>query len=162
MSKQVRLEIPLYHEDYYLQKMWLKIEGNKTIAFADANCTFRIPTSSPNFAIDISLPDEMQKVKVFCPYGLAPVDYISLSWDWLDSRCNLKITKLQKLLIIFDDRAHEIPVIDGKPDRIDWIYYSSVSTERSLLLLKKWALIVSTLEDAIVGTLYLNSNLIEQ
>lgn len=162
MSKQIRLEIPLYHDNRYLPKVWLKVEGGKTLAFADANCTIGIPNAGSKISIDVNIPDEMQKIEVFRPRDLTPVDYISLSWFWLDAHCNLKISRLQKLFIIFDDKVHEIPVTDGKPDRADWIYYTSVSNEGSLLFLKRWALIVAVLKDTTVGTLYLSSNLIEQ
>lgn len=161
MSKQIRLEIPLYHDQRYLPKVWLKIEGGKTLAFADANCTISIPSTEPKISIDVDIPDEMQKIEVFRPHDLTPVDYISVSWDWLDSHCNLKISRLEKLLIIFDDRVHEIPVVNGIPDRADWIYYTSVSNERNLLFLKKWALIVAVLKGTTSGILYLSSNLIE-
>lgn len=161
MSKQIRLEIPLYHDQRYLPKVWLKIEGSKTLAFADADCTISIPSTEPKISIDVDIPDEMQKIEVFRPHDLTPVDYISLSWSWLDSHCNLKISRLQKLFIIFDDKVHEIPVTNGKPDRSDWIYYTSVNSEGSQLILKKWALIVANLKDSTVGTLYLSSSLIE-
>ena len=162
MSKQIRLEIPLYHNHRYLPRVWLKIEGGKTFAFADANCTIGIPIVDPKISIDVNIPDEMQKIKVFHPHDLTPVDYISLSWSWIDLHCNLKISRLQKLFIIFDDKVHKIPVVDGKPDNADWVYYTSVNNEGRMLYLKKWALIVSILKDATVGTLYLSSNLIEQ
>lgn len=161
MSKQIRLEIPLYHDNRYLPKVWLKIEGDKTFAFADANCTIGIPSTEPKVSIDVNIPDELQKINVFRPNSINPVDYISMSWDWLDSQCNLKFPRLQKLSIIFDDRTHEIPVIDGKPDRTDWVYYTSVSSEGTMLFLKKWALVVATLKNATAGTLYLSSTLIE-
>lgn len=161
MSKQVRLEIPLYHDGKYLPKVWLKIEGGKTFAFADANCTISVPSIEPKVSIDISLPDELQKIQVFRPNSLNPVDYISMSWSWLSSQCNLRISRLKKLFIIFDDKVHEIPVENGKPDRVDWIYYTTVSSEGALLFLKKWALIVANLKNATVGILYLSSNLIE-
>ena len=161
MSKQIRLEIPLYHDQRYLPKVWLKIEGGKALAFADANCTISISSTEPKVSIDVSIPDELQKIDVFRPNSLNPVDYISMSWDWLDSQCNLRFPRLQKLSIIFDDRTREIPVVDGKPDRADWVYYASVSSEGTMLFLKKWALVVATLKDATVGTLYLSSTLIE-
>lgn len=161
MSKQIRLEIPISHNQKYLPKVWLKIEESKTFAFADANCTISIPSTEPKVSIDVSLPDELQKINVFRPNFLNPVDYISMSWDWLDSQCNLKFPGLQKLSIIFDDRTREIPLVDGKPDRTDWVYYTSVSSEGTMLFLKKWALVVATLKDAITGTLYLSSTLIE-
>lgn len=84
-----------------------------------------------------------------------------MSWDWLASQCTLKFPKLQKLSIIFDDIVHEIPVGDGAPDRTDWVYYTTVSDEGTTLFLKKWALVVATLKDTTVGTLYLSSTLIE-
>lgn len=161
MSKQIRLEIPLYNNQRYLPKASLKIEGGKTLAFADENCTIRIPSTESKVSIDVSIPDELQKINVFRPNFLNPVDYISMSWDWLDSQCNLKFPALQKLSVIFDDRIREIPVVDGKPDRTDWVYYTSVSREGNMLFLKKWALVVATLTDATIGTLYLSSTLIE-
>lgn len=161
MSKQIRLEVPLYHGQRYLPKVWLKVEGNQTLAFADANCTVSIPDAEPKISIDVNIPDEMQKIEVFRPHDLTPVDYISLSWSWLDSHCNLKISRLQKLFIIFDDKVYEISVINGKPSMADWTYYTSVNNEGRMLFLKKWALIVAVLKDKTVGTLYLSSNLIE-
>lgn len=161
MSKQIRLEIPLYHDKRYLPKVWLKVEGGKALAFADANCTISIPSTEPKVSIDITIPDELQKIDVFRPNSLNPVDYISMSWSWLDYQCNLKFPRLQKLFIIFDDKVHEIPVVDGEPDRSDWVYYTTVTDEGSMLFLKKWALVVATLKDATVGTLYLSSTLIE-
>lgn len=161
MSKQIRLEIPLYHDQRYLPKVWLKIEGGKTLAFADANCTIGIPSTEPKVSIDVSIPDELQKIDVFRPSFFNPVDYISMSWDWLASQCTLKFPKLQKLSIIFDDIVHEIPVGDGEPDRTDWVYYTTVSDKGTTLFLKKWALVVATLKDTTVGTLYLSSTLIE-
>ena len=161
MSKQIRLEIPLYHNQRYLPKASLKVEEGKALAFADANCTISIPSTEPKVSIDVNIPDELQKIDVFRPSFFNPVDYISMSWEWLDSQCNLKFPKLQKLSIIFDDIVHEIPIVDGKPDRTDWVYYTSVSREGNMLFLKKWALVVATLTDATIGTLYLSSTLIE-
>lgn len=161
MSKQVRLEIPLYHDSRDLLKVWLKIVDGKPLAFADANCTIGIHDSESKISIDVNIPDEIQKIEVFRPQALTPVDYVSLSWSWLDSHCNLKFSRLQKLFIIFDDRTHEIPVVDGKPDRTDWVYYTSVNSEGSQLFQKKWALIVANLKDATFSTLYLSSTLIE-
>ena len=162
MSKQIRLEIPLNHNNKYLPKVWLRVKNGKSLAFADSNCTVEIPIASPKTSVEVNIPEEMQRIEVLRLSDLAPANYISSSWAWLDSHCNLKISRLQKLLIIFDDKVHEVPVTNGKPDRTDWVYYTSVNDEGKMLFQKKWALIVANLKDATVGTLYLSSDLIEE
>lgn len=162
MSKQVRLEIPLYNKGKYLSKVWLKIVGNNTIAFADMECTIPVSTAGQKNIINLNIPSTMEKIEASRLIGMSPCDYISFSWHWLEKNIsNYKFSSLKKLFVVFDDRQHEIPVEDGKPSKNDWIYYTSVTNSRSLLFLKKWVFIVSVLENSTLGTLYLSSDLAE-
>lgn len=157
MSKQIRLEIPLYHMGNFLSKVWLKVVGNETLAFADSKCTIPVSTEEQTDVINVSIPNEMEKIEVFRTVDISPCDYISLSWYWLEVNIkNYRFSSLQKLFVVFDDRQHEIPVEDGKPSKADWIYYTSVANSRSLLFLKKWVFIVSVLKNSTLGTLYLS------
>lgn len=159
MSKQVRLEIPLYNKGKYLSKVWLKIVGNNTLAFADMECTIPVSSTGQKSVINLNVPNTMEKIEVSRLIGVGPCDYISLSWHWLDTNIvNYKFSTLKKLFVVFDDRQHEIPVVEGRPSKNDWIYYTSVINSRSLLFLKKWVFIVSILENSTLGTLYLSSD----
>lgn len=159
MSKQIRLEIPMYHNGKYLTKVWLRISGNNTIAFADMECTIPVSTFEEKNIINLNVPSDLEKIEVSRLSNINPCDYISLSWHWLESNItNYRFSSLKKLFVVFDDREHEIPVEDGKPSKADWIYYTSVTNSRSLLFLKKWIFIVSVLENSTLGTLYLSSN----
>ena len=159
MSKQVRLELPLYHEGKPISKMRLSINGANVTAYTNENQEINIHDSESKSCIEVCVPDELKEIRVFCPASFMPVDYISASWFWFDSQCELRFPKLKRLFVVFDNTVHEIPVDNGTPDRTDWIYYTAVSYEGSLLRSKKWALIIATLEDKTVGILYLSNSI---
>lgn len=158
MSKQVRLELPLYHEGKPISKMWLSINGANVTAYTNENQEIDILDSDQKSCIKVCVPDETKKIRVFRPVSFMPVDYISATWFWFDSQCELRFPKLKKLSVVFDDTVHDIPVDNGTPDRADWVYYTEVSSEGTLLRSKKWALIIATLEDKTVGILYLSDS----
>lgn len=162
MSKQIRLEIPMYHKGNFLSSLWLKVVGNETLAFIDSKCTIPVQTNEPNDIIYLCIPDEMNTIQIFRLLDISPCDYISLSWQKLDTIIsNYRFSSLKKLFIVFDDQQHEITVENGKPSRTDWIYYTSVTNSRALLFLKKWVFIISVLKNSTLGTLYLSSDLTE-
>lgn len=159
--KKIRLEIPLGCGEKYLpwKEVWLKIIENQTKPYEDMKLTIPINETGKKVSLEVEVPEELQLIEIAKLGGTTPDGDIAMTWCMNEVNPNWKIPGLKKVTVIFDDRVHEVPVINEKPDREDWNYYRE-HENNGWLFLKRWALVVYTLENQTIGTFYWHSNLI--
>ena len=160
--KTIRLEFPLGEKSYLPKKIWLKVNGKRTEPFEDRNFTTPIQMVGEKVSLDVNVPKELSIIEIANLGGTTPDGDIYMWWsisaiknpDW-------KIPGLKKVTVIFDDRTHDVPVINERPDTEDWNYYRN-SGCGGRLFLKRWALAVYTLESKTVATFHWHPFLINE
>lgn len=142
--KRIRLEFPLgWGENtnaFLPSRVHLKVTGSETKAYKDKGFTEELPKTEKKISLEIDVPEELQMIQVVPPGLGTPVDAISVDWCMDMADPNWKIPGLKKILIIFDDRVHEVAVIDERPDFEGWKAYTDIGGEGTWLFMKPWAL----------------------
>lgn len=159
--KKIRLEFPLGKDKYLPKKVWLKVNDKQTEAFEDRKFTVPILATGKKVSLAVNVPEELELIEIIGLGGTTPDGDISLGWCMNEANPNWRVPGLKKVTVIFDDRIHEVPVIDEKPDRKDWDYYREHTCD-GWLFLKNWALVVYTLETQTIAAFHWHPNLIKE
>lgn len=157
--KTIRLEFPFGKD--LPKKIWLKVDGNRTFPFEDNDFTSPIPVNGEKFSLEVNVPDELTLIEFAKSGGSTPDMDIYLEWYLSETDPNWKIPGLKKVTIVFDDRTHDVPIINERPDINDWNHYMHHESN-GLLFLKRWALVVYTLESQTVAVFHWHSQLIKE
>ncbi len=148
--KKIRLEVPFGNESFYLpwEKILLKVIDNGTKAFEDDEFTKEIqnPTNR-KISIKVEVPKNIDFIQVMEINATSPVANISALWSEKDFT---QMEDLKKVSIILDDRKHDVPVVDKRPDLSDWEHYRNYEMN-GWLFTKKWALVIYTFDNKITG-----------
>ena len=161
--KKIRLEFPLGtgREGYLPKKIWLKVSGNKTEAFEDRNFTIPVPATGKKVSIEVAVPEKLELIEIVKLGGFTPDNDISSGWCKDEADPNWRVPGLQKVTIIFDDRLHEVPVMNERPDREEWDNYRATECG-GWLWAKTWALAVYTLETQTIAAFHWHPKLIRE
>lgn len=161
--KKIRLEIPLGKEEYLPKKVWLKVNDKRTEAFEDRDFTIPIPipVKGKKVSFDVEVPNELRLIEIVGVGGTTPDGDISFGWLMDEVNPNWRVPGLKKVTVIFNDRIHEVPVINERPDRKEWDDYRAHECD-GFLFLKNWALAVYTLENQTIAAFHWHPNLIKE
>lgn len=156
--KKIRLEIPLdIWKDLPSHRIWMKVTENKIEAFEDRDCTKPVQKSENNVVLYVNVPKELSLIEVIGLGGLTPADDISMGFC-MDEAEKVKVPGLKKVTILMENLVHEVPIIDGRPDRYEWEEFC----RDSWLFGMKWAMEVYTLENKTVAAFHWHSDLIKE
>lgn len=148
--KKVTLKFPVTKEGELYPLSLLKVEGNTTKAFWDAECTQPVSEDEKFVTIDVEIPEEVTKIDVGRPGIANPVDDISIEWTLNGT----KVVNICKVTVILDDRQYEVPVHNEVIDEENWRNYLK---DEYYLFLKPWAILVYHFEEESIGFLHWHS-----
>ena len=156
--KKIRLEFPSSGS----KRIWLKVTGNLTEPFYDKLLTKHVENEklgTDKISMYIDVPEDLSLIEVLGLGGTTPDNDISMSWIKFDIFDDWHVPGLEKVTVFFDDRIHEVPVENGRPDKKEWDYYRN-DENNGYLFMKPWALAVYTFVDKTIAAFHWHPNLI--